>query len=514
MKKGRDWKAIVKKIAGWRPGTGAVAGVSLAALVLLLIPLFRICLYTTPWYDDYSYGNSPKNFLALEYSLGSALQGVVYCVKTMWYAWQGTFSSIFFMALVPSIWGEQYYFLGPVFLISILLISVFVLIKVLLRGVLQADRASCIVLQVTAAVLALELMHTARSGLFWYNSGIHYIGMHSFFMLYTAGLIKILQTKRRSALWFFVPVSVLGALLSAGANFVTALQGMLLTVSLIGLGIVLKKKRTWLIAPALFMYSYGFYMSISAPGNDKRMSYYTDVKMDAVSAVLQSFAEAFRHLWTFTGWMSLALLVLIVPVIWQMVKRISFRFKYPALVSLWSFCLYAAGFTPSLYSLGNPGLGRTLNAVKLTFQLLLLLNEIYWLGWLEQYLAGRGKGRWTGNVMWWYYPAMGAVMLFIFLTTPSPEGIYSSWGAYYFVHTGEADNYYREYLERVEKLKGPGKNIVVKPYLWNPWLIRVGDLSEDPEREENRFIAQWYGKESVVCKYIPEESGGGETEGE
>ncbi|MCM1568179.1 MAG: hypothetical protein NC081_01880 [Roseburia sp.] len=496
----KKWKESIKKAGAWKPDTRIVAGFFVLALILLLIPLLRICRYTTPWYDDYSYGNSPKNFLALEYSLGSALQGVLYCVKTMWYAWQGTFSSIFFMALVPSIWGEQYYFLGPMFLVLILPAAVFVLVKVLVRDVLGADYASCLVLQVTASVLALVLMHTARSGLFWYNSGIHYIGMHSFLMLYAASLIKLLQTKNRWPLFLLMPVSLLGALLCGGANFVTSLQGMLVTLSVMGIGILCKRKRVALMLPAFVVYACGFYLNLSAPGNDKRMGYYTDVRMGAGAAVVQSFAEAFKHLWAFTGWMTIALLLLVAPVIWQMVKRISFRFRYPGLVLLWSFCLYATGFTPSLYSLGNPGLGRTLNAVKLTFQLLFLLNEVYWLGWLEKTLEKRKKKVWSGRVFWWFYPVMGAVMLLVFLTTPSPEGIYSSWGAYYFVHTGEADNYYREYLERVEVLKGPGKNVVVKPYMWNPWLIRVGDLSEDPNREENQFIAQWYGKDSVVCK--------------
>jgi hypothetical protein len=86
-------------------------------------------------------------------------------------------------------------------------------------------------------------------------------------------------------------------------------------------------------------------------------------------------------------------MVMLLPLIWQALKETEYRFRYPGVVLLWSFCLYATGYTPSLYSLGHAGLSRTLNAVKITYLLLLFLNEIYWCGWLQQRAAGT-----TGNV--------------------------------------------------------------------------------------------------------------------
>ena len=79
-------------------------------------------------------------------------------------------------------------------------------------------------------------------------------------------------------------------------------------------------------------------------------------------------------------------MVMLLPLIWQALKETEYRFRYPGVVLLWSFCLYATGYTPSLYSLGHAGLSRTLNAAKITYLLLLFLNEIYWCGWLQQRL--------------------------------------------------------------------------------------------------------------------------------
>ena len=61
----------------------------------------------------------------------AALQGAAECVRTQWYAWQGTYTSVFFMTLTPLIWGEEFYFIGPVFIITFLAFSIFVLVKVL-----------------------------------------------------------------------------------------------------------------------------------------------------------------------------------------------------------------------------------------------------------------------------------------------------------------------------------------------------------------------------------------------
>lgn len=491
---------VFMKALKWKPTTKQLAVLTVLLLAVLVIPVLRICLYTTPWYDDYSYGKAVRDFLAEERTVFSAIRGAVYNTKGMWYAWQGTFSSVFFMSLVPLAWGEQYYFLGTAFLVCVLVTSVLVFMKVMCKDVLKADRSSSIVLMGVAAIMALELMHSIRAGLFWYNSGIHYIGMHSFFLIYVACMVKLLTVKKKWQMGLTAGLGSVLALVTSGANFVTALQGGLITFLVLLVGCAMKKKRTGCLVPAAVIYAVGLYMNISAPGNDKRMAFYTNVRMTPLAAIFRSFVEAFRHISIFTDWMMVILCIGLVPVIWQMVKKVPVRFRLPGLVLAASFCFYATGFTPSLYSLGMAGLGRTLNAVKITYQMLFLLNEIYLLGWLSQYLEARGKIKWSGKVHFTYYVACIVAVLVVFATTFHPQGEFTTYGAYYFVHTGEAYNFYQEYLERVNVLKGKGRNIVVKPYQWNPWLIRVGELSEDPEKEENKFIAAWYGKESVTCK--------------
>lgn len=465
-------------------------------LIITLVPLLRLTVYAVPWYDDYNYGSIIKGCLQEDYSVMSALKGAVFGVRREWYAWQGTFSSIFFMILMPAVWGEQYYFLGPVFLIVLLTVSVYVFVRTLLSCMFQADRLSGIALSALVTTMVLMLIYSAQTGFYWYNGGVHYVGMHSFMLLLAAAWIKMLTGKGKISAVFLFLWSLLGAVLAGGANYVTALQGLLLGLSLVALGLLLRKTRVFLLMPSLFVYGFAFYKNIIAPGNNTRKNALGWKQGDALSAILNSFVEAIRHTGIFTGPITIAIMILLIPLICYIVKRTKFTFRFPGLISLWSFCLFATGFTPSLYVLGNAGLSRTLNAVKITFQLLLLFNEIYWIGYLQKERHTEEQER---PCVWWFYPLVGSAMLLIFCLTSNQAGNYSAYGAYYYVHTGEAYNFHQEYLERVELLKSEEPNVVLKPYVYRPWFLCAGELSDDPDNESNRSLASWYGKSSVIC---------------
>lgn len=251
--------------------------------------------------------------------------------------------------------------------------------------------------------------------------------------------------------------------------------------------------------PSMAVYGYAFYKNVTAQGNAVRQRVFEGIGkgMDVLPSIGESFLEALRHLGQFTGVMMPMVMLLLAPVIWGLLKKTRVRFRFPGLVLLASFCFYATGFTPSLYAMSSPGLARTLNAVKLTYQLCLLFNEVYWLGWIQRRLGRQENSVRPGETRVFFFAAVGMLMLGIFLLEPNPGRYYSSYGAYHFVHTGEANNFYQEYLARVETLKNSGPHVVLEPYHWKPWFICIADLSEDPEAEQNRAVAEWYWKESV-----------------
>lgn len=506
--KEKTGKLLLRTPAPW-----LVAAVSAAAVAVLLIPLIRLAFYAAPWYDDYNFGKYVKNFLDQEFSLKSALEGALFCVKSEWYAWQGPYTANFFSALMPAVWGEEYYFLGPLSIILLLPVGVYVLTGTLMRTVLKTtDWASCVIVQSVAAAVAVVLMHSPREGFFWYVGGMCYVGVHSFLMLLTAAWIVLLTGKNKVLTTVLMLGSLAGAVLAAGSTYLTALQGLLIGLSIGALGVLLRSRRVLLLVPSLLVYAYGFWKSVSSPGNQVRKVGFEEsgIGMDPVSAIVNSFIEAFRQLGKFTDMAAVLMLILLVPIIWKMIQKINFSFRYPGLLLLWSFCLYATGFTPCLYTLGYIGPERALNVVKLTYQLLLFINEVYWLGWLygklqraeRMTLLGRIREK-KGPVQGadppvLFYLVMGVLIVGTCFLNPHREKAYSSYGAYVCIHSGEAYNFYQEYLERVETIKNGGDTVTVKPYNYRPEILCRGELSEDRDSGPNKAIAKWYDKSAVI----------------
>lgn len=501
-----DWK----KILTWKPGEKLLAIGFCILLLAALIPLFRLTIYAVPYYDDYNFGRFARAAMEQEQSKWAAIPGALECSRTQWYAWQGTYSSIFFMTLMPAIWGEQYYFLGPVFILLLLLAGSMVFTHVILRKVFGMEKWISLAIQAVITTAQFMFIYSAQSGFYWYNGGIHYVGMHGFGLLFLAVSICLERAEGRTAKGLLFTASVLLAMITAGSNFVTALQGLLCLVTILLVSVVLERRKCglWLL-PATAVYIIGFGLNVAAPGNSVRAQSYIGWGYGPLESIGRSFLEAVKHIPEYTGLVVLTVMLLLVPLIWQAVKSTDYRFRYPGIVLAWSFGLYATGYTPSLYSLGHAGLSRTLNAVKITYLMLLFLNEIYWIGWLRQLLEKKTEqttGQLTiqkltirnGAAALWFYVLIGVACLVIFRASPNQAGHYSSYGAYYYVHTGEAYNFHQEYLERVKRLSGNAKNVHLQAYRFQPWFLCMGDISEDAGNEANRSLAMWYGKDSVT----------------
>lgn len=503
-----DWK----KILTWKPGEKLLAIGFCLLLLAALIPLFRLTIYAVPYYDDYNFGRFARAAMEQEQSKWAAISGALDCSRTQWYAWQGTYSSIFFMTLMPAVWGEQYYFLGPVFILLLLLVGSMVFTHVILRKVFRMEKWSSLAIQAVITTAQFMFIYSAQSGFYWYNGGIHYVGMHGFGLLFLSVAICLERAEGRTAKGLLFTASVLLAMITAGSNFVTALQGLLCLLTILLVSVVVERRRTglWLL-PSTLVYIIGFGLNVAAPGNSVRARSYVGWGYGPLESIGRSFLEAVKHIPEYTGPVVLMVMLLLLPMIWQAVKSTDYRFRYPGIVLALSFCLYATGYTPSLYSLGHAGLSRTLNAVKITYLLLLFLNEIYWIGWLRQLLEKRAEqttGQLTiqkltirnGAAAWWFYVLIGVACLVIFRASPNQAGHYSSYGAYYYVHTGEAYNFHQEYLERVAILSGPEKDVQLPAYQFRPWFLCMGEISEDADNEANRSLAMWYHKDSVTLK--------------
>jgi len=491
----------MKKLLGISIPKRILALLSVLALVLALIPLYRLCIYAIPRYDDFSYGLNLWKMQRYGYGLRTIWEAGYTTALGFHYSWQGTYASIFMMAQMPGALGYQYYFLGPVLLISSLTISVFFLSMVLTGYYLKADLSDRIVFSVIVTLTLIECIYTAQQGFYWYNSGVHYVFMHSLMFL-MAGFMVICSGAERfiSRLVLCLVITFLG-FACAGANFVTCVQGILLLTGFIVIVLITSPKKVWCYLPAFFVYVFGLRLSLLAPGNAHRQASYQGY--GALKSVLESFRAGLQNAWKFSGWFVVILLLTAVPVIWMMVRKTQCRFRLPGLFTLLSYCFYCTGYTSSFYSMGSAGLSRTWIAVCFTFQILLFANEVYWIGYIahSEKLMGILRKLFKGAPRHFvlYYALMGAFILTAFHFTVDKIGAVSSFGAYYYVHTGEAYAFHEEFLERVGIIEGADHKTVVSvpEYGYKPWFLINRDISDDPSTEENRIMAEYFGVDGI-----------------
>ncbi|MBR4733283.1 MAG: hypothetical protein IK081_10990 [Lachnospiraceae bacterium] len=490
----------VRKIIAWGLSDKLHAIFLTLILLTCLVPLYVLTQYAIPFYDDYNYARP----VWVTYTWGgstlkAAISGAIQNAITCHYSWQGTYGSIFMMGLVPMIFGEQYYFLGPVFLITVLAASIFTFLGVIVRKVFQGDVWSMLGMQSGTATIVILLLYTPQQGFYWYNGGVHYVGMFSFKLFYLSLLLAILYGGKKKWLTLLgIAVSIPLAFFIAGANFITALQTPLIVLTVFALALIFKNKRALLWLPSMLAYCIGFYLNVSAPGNQVRAAYYVGRALPPFQAILRSFPEAIRFAREFLDWRTLLLYALLIPVVWRLVKtdKVQFRLWIFPIVAVWSFCLYASTCTPGLYGTGANDLSRSINLIKITFQFVLLLNMIYAFGVIRTMLPKIPDFR----IPWYVLICWFLVWCFFFKISPDRIGQYSAYGAHYYLTSGEAKTFHEEYEERLRLLHSEQADVVLKQYSIRPWFLGWKDLTDDPNAEENKAISTYYGKRSVITE--------------
>ena len=148
------------------------------------------------------------------------------------------------MSLMPAVWGTEMYKVGLWLILLTLIVSIFLLVRVLMRDVLKVkDNWSCLFVQSMVSITVMVFMRSAIEGFFWYNSAVHYTAMHSLGIIYIAGLIKLVFSEGKIKTVFLLISGMLFAVVIGDVNNVTVLQVGLVILSIMGFGAIFKKSE-------------------------------------------------------------------------------------------------------------------------------------------------------------------------------------------------------------------------------------------------------------------------------
>ena len=468
--------------------------VTLIILGISCIPIVYAGRYVFPQADDFSYGAYAYQAVKSGEGLNGAVSAAIKTVVSNFTTWQGTFSSIFFMALQPGVWGTECYHLVPLLFVSIVILSFILFFIALLCKVCNADWEEGILVGGIASLVAVHLTVAKASAFFWYNGAVHYVLAFATTLFFISFLIFAITASNKRRI-FYIAFAAMAGVMCGGGNLVSALLGMILFVGLIGSFCLFKKMQyvKILVIPGLALTG-AFIANVLAPGNYVRQGKSGEyIEYGAIGSILKSFEVCFEYLFNdWMGWIWIGMIILLIPVLTKIVRRIQFDFKLPGIVLLFSYCLLSAMFTPQIYAIGSWDIGRVLNIIYFMFLILSIINEFYLIGWFEKkgFCNLNGFGCYKSI----YIGILGFICAYIMMIfVADPYRITGSAAAYAIV-SGSAQAYAEVVERNIDKLENsPEEDILLEIPPKEPAIFSSTEIA--PWREG---AAQYYGKRSTL----------------
>ncbi len=479
----------------------------LIALIGSLIPILLISQYNHPSADDFSYGDKAYRAFQATGSPIKAVKAAAERAAIMYNVWQGTYSACFLMALQPSIWGENGYFMSTVILLFSLIFSTLFFSYKLFVVLLKSDRVTWLIIGLIVTGISIQFVPSPVQSFFWYNGSIYYTFFYSLSLtLFGLMIGYMVSTKKRTTLKHAVIMLPL-AVIIGGGNYVTALVSLLLLLCF-SLWLLIKERRKSILPICvLFVMAAGLFFSIMAPGNAVRQARLT--MMPPVKAVFESLIYGAKFIAERSS--SLPILIgiaFILPFLFLIVKNTEIRFRYPLLVLIISFCIFSAQFTPTLYSMGGTGDLRVQNIRFFSYVWLLIINLCYSFGWfyqkLEIFHRDKARDAYQAVIMRvqikYALPVLVsmAILFFVSITSVNYRNI-TSVSAVISLVNGEAVQYDREIEDRLFRLHSDDSEVVLSAINTKPYVLYFDDISDPPDWR-NEAIANYYGKESVTLE--------------
>ena len=472
----------------WLRPLGLLAG---AGLLLSLVPVLAVGFYIHPFGDDYIFG--VPAYAALQ-SGDSLLAALLNTVRVYWFGWQGTFTGVLAMELMPDAFLWRGYAATPFVMAGLLILSAGKLLHTGVCRWLGGSRWYWLPLWAGLSFLMVQCMPDPAQSLYWWNGAALYTLFFALMLLLMDRLANLSlaggRPRRRRTL--LAECAVLAVLVSGG-NFVTGLlTGLLL--GLYWLAVLIWDRPRWRGAALLLaLYAAGFAVCLAAPGNRVRQG--TGTGLSPADAILRSLEQGWDDLTGLATPVVWAVLLLLVPVLWKLSERAPIPFSWPLAAPVLAFLLLSAQNAPHFYTMGEAGPGRIRDIVYFFYLWMLLVSEFWVLGWLHRRWSGPGPRTLTACT------ALAAALLMVILWKNAPW--LTAGKAAAALADGSLAQYHQLMLERETQYRDPDQaRVYYAPAMGaQPRLVFVYSADDaDPEAFPNIAPPNLCANEEVACR--------------
>ncbi len=484
-----------------------LAVILVATIVIVsLIPILYCGMFNYASADDYEKAAAVYHILKYGGNIWGAIVTAVHLSYETWLGWEGTWSSNFFLAMEPSIFGEHWYAITvPLGIMYIALGTGYFLHEVLSKW-FGLDRTTCSLVYFIQLFLCIQYMPFIRGGLFWYTGMAHYIMPLFFALLFITWIMKWYRTRKTPYIW----LSILCGIYLGGSHYQQILIVLLAILTLIVVGIIRKSVNNekmrpyllWLIPFAII--SVGLIICVKSPGNAIRGGSEMDFgPINALLTPIRSIQFALIHIGMYVRNVPLILLL------WGISLAIGYRnvhvsyqsiIRYYPLTLVYLFLMYAAVEAPGIFAENNTN-GISGGYYDVVYIIMILTSVIAFLvvGKVIRIHFG-DKIHQLVDGKWPIIIGACILLLIVFLIGAARSSIkdsatYLCWD---FTRSGRLEDFVIQMEERIALMQDENLKDVVVPEMnddQGPFMHL--QLSADPTNYTNEASCHFYEKNSV-----------------
>jgi hypothetical protein len=462
-------------------------------LIAILSPLFYMIFFAVPAADDFAQAFKVKNLIQENGGLINYISYVIKLGSDLYITIQGCFLTNYLIYLNPISYNLNLLWIPLLLNFIFLIYSTFILSYSISKYMLKQGIKTALWLCLIVTFLQTQYIPTGET-LYWYAGIVAYTFPYSLMLILFSLIIKINFGKNMKPK--HIILSIFLGFIVCGTNYTTSLITCFIMFIITSLSYLLKgSKRTG----NLFIFLstlMGLIINVTAPGNSVRMDYFE--RYSLVKTILLSFYSAINYLLSNIKHTPLIFILIIsIPSMFIVVKRINFDFKYPLIVSGISFIVLAAAYTPLIYGYGSLDFpSRYLNVVYFLFIWIFALNCLYITGWINKKYSFSIEGKEKIFVI-----VMVSIISFTTTFTVDALNSMASINAAKVILSGKAYNYKNEVYALFEHLESTKeKTVEVPPLKYTNTSIHMFEVYEDDEDWRNEVLSFFFNKKSIKVR--------------
>lgn len=462
--------------------------------LLLLIPILSVGSYGRPVADDYDYGILTHEVIQNGGNLFDLIMAAVQTDMNFFNTWSGLYTSSFIQSLQPGIFGESFYGLTCIIVLTIAFICLFFSMKILNKHYIKESNIFIFTYTLVILTIITVLLPSTTEGLFWYNGAMNYMPWVFSNFLGICILIEIFYTDYESRKYFsLLCFSILLSFFTSGGNHVTGVANILIMLMLT-IFLIYKKEKYFSVLP-LILAIFGFFIVYSAPGTIIRRGYFEPVSfVDTLSNTVQYMFNTVLFWFDYKWLLSLIMITPLSLLISKNIKDKIYIFV-PIISIICSLVIIGAMVATPYYAMGEFGAPRVVNVIYITFMISSWVNYTLIISVLEKRnIINFDITNKSYKNMFVLILIISFILLFVL---PQGETYSNTWVCLDELNNGVAEKYAIEVDDRLNLIKMSNEeNIKVKP-ITQLSILPLHELNKEPDKWPNTSFAKYYHKNGI-----------------